>query len=150
MTITDSKPCVITQTFVIVEPAPLSLSATLQHALACDLSNDGAIDLLVSGGTPPYAYIWSNGSNQEDLTQLTNGNYSVTVTDSRNCVIQGQYTILRPDPIAIQIVENVDFDCETRHVDITYQAQVSGGVPPFAISWSSGTVSGPNNQFMNT
>lgn len=150
VTITDSKPCVITQTFIIVEPAPLVLSASLEHALACDLSNDGAIDLLVSGGTPPYAYSWSNGSNQEDLTLLTNGNYSVTVTDSRGCVIQGQYTILRPDPIAIQIVENVDFDCETRYVDITYEAQVSGGVPPFAISWSSGTVSGANNQFMNT
>ena len=61
--------------------------------LNCNTSNQGAIDLVISGGSPPYIINWSNGSTTEDLTGITNGNYAVTVTDSRGCIIQGQYAV---------------------------------------------------------
>ena len=41
--------------------------------------NDGAIDLTVVGGTPPYTFYWSNGAMTEDLTGLTSGIYTVEV-----------------------------------------------------------------------
>ncbi|WP_290847413.1 PKD domain-containing protein [Flavobacterium sp.] len=150
VTITDSKPCVIQRTFVIVEPQPLVLSALVDNADDCNASNGGAIDLLVSGGTPPYNYSWSNGSTSEDLTNLTNGNYTVQVTDSRGCITNGQYSVLRPDPIAITVTTQTDFDCETRKVSQDFVASVSGGVPPYQLQWSSGTISGANNEIMHT
>lgn len=36
-------------------------------------SEDGSIDITVSGGYPPYSFLWSNGSETEDLTGLSNG-----------------------------------------------------------------------------
>ena len=150
VTIVDSKPCTIKRTFIILEPQPLILSANTTNAFDCDNANSGAINLLVAGGTPPFTYSWSNGSTTEDLGTIPAGNYLVTVTDSRGCSKQAQYSINRPPPIVIGVATKTEFDCETKYVKQNFVAQVSGGVPPYQLSWSNGTVSGPNNEIMNT
>lgn len=149
-TITDSKPCQIVRTFIIVEPAPLAITGITNDAIDCTVTNGGNIDLIVSGGTPPYQYQWSNGAQTEDLNNLTNGNYAVTVTDSRGCVIQSQYVINRPDPLSVSFDIQTDSNCETREVSQTYTATVTGGIPPYSLSWSSGLISGANNSVMTT
>jgi gliding motility-associated-like protein len=150
VTIVDSKPCTITRSFTIVEPQPLVLSANLQNALDCNDANSGSINLLVSGGTPPFTYSWSNGTITEDLNNIPAGNYAVLVTDSRGCTKSAQYSINRPQPLALNVETNTDVNCETREISQVFEAQVSGGVPPVLLSWSSGTVSGANNEFMTT
>jgi gliding motility-associated-like protein len=150
VTIVDSKPCTIVRTFTILEPQPLVLSANLTNALGCNNANTGAINLLVSGGSAPFTYAWSNGATTEDLANIPAGNYLVTVTDANGCTKQAQYSINRPPPIVTGVVTKTDFDCDTKYVKQTFVAQVSGGVPPYQLVWSSGTVSGANNEMMNT
>ncbi|MDI5897220.1 PKD-like domain-containing protein [Flavobacterium yafengii] len=150
VTITDGKPCTISRTFIILEPQTLVLSANVTHAFDCDDANSGAINLLVAGGTPPFTYAWSNGATTEDLTAISAGNYSVSVTDARGCTKSIQNTINRQPPIVIGVDTKTDFNCETKSVKQTFVAQVSGGVPPYQLTWSSGTVSGANNEMMNT
>ena len=48
--------------------------------------NDGAIDVSVHSGFPPYRFEWSNGFNTEDINGLSRGYYTVEVHDSLNCV----------------------------------------------------------------
>lgn len=150
VTIVDSKPCTIFRTFIIQEPQKLILSANITHAFDCDDANSGAINLLVAGGTPPFTYSWSNSAITEDLNNIPAGNYLVTVTDSRGCSKTAQYIINRQPPIVIGVETKTDFNCETKYVKQTFVAQVSGGVPPYQLAWSSGTVSGVNNEMMNT
>ncbi len=62
----------------VIEPAITNES--------CPDNADGAIDLTVTGGTPPLTYEWSTGATTEDLSGLTGGIYDVVVTDALNCI----------------------------------------------------------------
>jgi gliding motility-associated-like protein len=148
--ISDGTPCYINRTFIIVEPQPLALSATVQNALDCFNASSGALNLVVAGGTPPYTYAWSNGATTEDLTAITNGSYAVVVTDSNGCTKTASYTVTRPIPLLVVLNQTRQINCSLGIVSNSFEATVSGGMSPFQISWSTGTVSGINNQFMTT
>jgi len=148
--IIDSKPCTISRTFTILEPQPLVLAANTTNALDCNNANTGAINLLVSGGTPPFTYLWNNGTTTEDLINIPAGNYAITVTDSSGCTKTAQYSITRPNPLTLSVNTTTNTNCNTHTVNQLFTAQSTGGVPPYQLNWSSGTVTGVNNEFMTT
>lgn len=78
---------------------------------ACPNANDGAIKLTAMGNQGPYTYLWSNGSSQEDLTQIPAGTYTVTISDRNSC--KSQYSIEVPTRNILPILEqalNQDVD----------------------------------------
>ena len=149
-TISDGTPCYIIRTFTIIQPQPLVLSANLTNPVDCTNASSGIINLIVSGGTPPFAYSWSNGSTVEDISNLVAGNYLVTVTDANGCSTTGQYSLIRPTPLQVVVNTQTDFDCAAHEVTQNFVADASGGVPPYQYQWSSGNVSGNNNQIMQS
>ncbi|UTW65688.1 S8 family serine peptidase [bacterium SCSIO 12643] len=65
-------------------------------------SNDGAIITNISGGTAPYTYEWNTGATTADLTQISQGNYGLTVTEQNGCIAT--------DSIHVWIVSVNDLD----------------------------------------
>jgi hypothetical protein len=80
VTVLDHASCAAYVT-VLIYNSGISLSQI--HSSTCDSS--AFIDLTVNTGTPPYSYLWNNGAVQQDLNNLPQGNYSVTVTDFNGC-----------------------------------------------------------------
>ena len=55
---------------------------------SCYNCNDGAIIVAVAGGTPPYTYTWSDGSNLQNRTNLVAKDYQLVVTDAFGCQVR--------------------------------------------------------------
>jgi len=62
----------------------LNLSTFITDA-GSSINNNGSINLTVAGAAPPYQFSWSNGSTTEDVNNLAQGTYSVTVIDNNGC-----------------------------------------------------------------
>lgn len=115
---------------------PLELSFILSH-VSTNGGADGAIDLNVSGGTPPYQYLWSNGETTEDLTNLGAGSYSVTVTDSDLQTKSDSVIINQPSEILeLTLIPThvTTFGVSDGAIDLS----VSGGTSPYQYLWSNG------------
>lgn len=83
-TATDANGCTVSSSVTIAEPARLAVSLSPvepSDPTACD----GIITAAATGGTAPYAYLWSNGANSAFNFGLCNGTFTVTVTDANGC-----------------------------------------------------------------
>jgi gliding motility-associated-like protein len=79
------SPRVPVQALVQLSPTTINITGIVTDVSTCNPANSGAIDISVSGGTPPYTFSWSNGATSEDLNNITAGTYTVTVSDFYNC-----------------------------------------------------------------
>ncbi|MFH1004745.1 MAG: gliding motility-associated C-terminal domain-containing protein [Bacteroidota bacterium] len=84
--VTDNNGCIIQNTISITAPTVLSVTNVITNT-SCNYSSDGSINITPTGGIPSYTFSWSNGATTEDITTLTAGLYSVTITDTNGCSI---------------------------------------------------------------
>jgi gliding motility-associated-like protein len=68
-------------------------AALLVTPETCSGRNDAAVDITISGGTPPFAILWSNAATTEDISALSPGTYSVNVSDSNTCVVNASVDV---------------------------------------------------------
>ncbi|MCG8701831.1 MAG: hypothetical protein MI922_27505, partial [Bacteroidales bacterium] len=139
VTITDSNGCISALSTEITEPTKLTGEVTNVNDINCFGTNEGAISIDIKGGTPPYTYGWSNGDNQQNLTRIPAGDYSVKVTDYNGCQINLESSVQQPPQLVASIDEVVDIKCfgdKTGSINVG----VTGGVEPYQYSWSNGDI----------
>jgi uncharacterized protein (DUF2141 family) len=131
----DANGCTAEATFTVDQPNPLSISAVVTD-VDCYGNSTGAIDITVTGGTPPYSYLWSNGATTEDINNLPAGIYSVQVTDDENCSGTDSFIIGQPDQMSVsgQVTNVSCYGGNDGEINLT----VTGGVPPYYFWWSNG------------
>ena len=92
--IVDSEGKVFVDTIEINGPAPIVALETITDATCSSGSNDGAIELAVSGGASSvYSFEWSTGATTQDLLGIDAGTYQVTITDETSCVADFDYVV---------------------------------------------------------
>lgn len=109
-------------------PASLQLSATTTP-VTCPGGNDGAINLHIGAGQPPFSFSWSHGYSGEDPTGLSEQSYSVVVMDANGCTDQASFSISQVDnipPTALCQPQTVILDPSTGTGSVT-PGQIDNG-----------------------
>jgi gliding motility-associated-like protein/uncharacterized repeat protein (TIGR01451 family) len=136
--VTDSNNCIVNDTSEVLQPlAPLAINFLITDNI-CYNGTSGAIDASVSGGTTPYSYLWNTTSVSEDLSSLPIGIYTLTVTDSQNCVLVKTDTIVQPTQIDTSNVILDDISCNG-FSDGSVNLTTVGGTAPYTYLWSNNT-----------
>ena len=97
VTITDENDCeLVLDDIEVVEPDAIEITAVITHVENYG-EETGAIETTVTGGTPPYTYLWSNGETTPDIFDLPAGEYTLTVTDDNGCTAEETFEVTQPD-----------------------------------------------------
>jgi len=131
--IVSDGPCADTmiQTITVYPEPTITITPT---DLSCAGVCDGAADLTILTGTPPFTYNWTNFETAQDLAGVCAGTYGVTVTDSAGCTVTGTVTIDEPPPIVITLTPTNPSCNGTCDGSIT--SSVSGGSAPYTYLWN--------------
>jgi gliding motility-associated-like protein len=137
--ILDADGLMTTLSAVIFQPNPIQIDLQESsdfngYGISCFGASDGVASVSVlSGGLPPHAISWSNGSQTTQANNLTGGWTSVTVTDVTGCVTIDSVFLDSPDNLQFSLsVANPD--CFTDEVGAIAITQVVGGSSPYQYS----------------
>ena len=139
----DFNDCVLETEIFIYQPPPLEATFRIVD-VNCKDGIDGEIDMTVTGGVPPYTYVWANSlivlnKHTAHIKELTTDWYTVTITDDNGITLSDSIFVDQPIDILTSLIPT-DANCygsSDGRIDLT----VSGGVPPYTFQWSNGHTS---------
>ena len=140
VTITDANGCTTSNSAIITEPSTeIILYATSKNASSCGGAT-GSINLTVENGiATPLTYAWTgpNGytHSTQNISSLSAGNYSITVTDHNGCSSSLSVTVGSASSLNVSVTT---YDKSCPNNDGAAYAVVTGGVEPYTYLWTGG------------
>lgn len=135
VTITDASGCQDVACTTITGPMTINM---VVQGLACFNFCDASVEAVVTGGTAPYSYNWSNGYTGSVNQNLGPGTYDVTVTDANGCTVTGSATVGNPVQLSVN-VSVTNPSCTGGGLG-SATASAAGGTAPYSYLWSNGAV----------
>ncbi len=147
----DDNGCMSTNQVITLSPssAPTINNININHT-NCG-NNDGNIEVMASGGTPPLTYSIDNGTtfqSNNTFNNLNAGTYSIIVEDASGCQSNSQEEMINSSsiPIIDNVVADIS-DCNGNNGFIIISA--SSGIPPYSYSIDNGMNYQADNSFNN-
>jgi gliding motility-associated-like protein len=142
----DTNTCAYTDSITLTEPSnPIEGILTPfvypgGYNVTCYNSSNGSIDLSVTGGIAPYTYSWNTSAITQDISALSAGIYTVTITDSINCFKTYSDTIVQPDTISSSLLAQVyaggyNITCNGASDGVVNASYVGGSIG-FTFAWT--------------
>jgi hypothetical protein len=135
VTVTDANDSMEVATIDLLEPSEVLIEVVVEDESAIG-AMDGTASANVTGGTEPYNIEWSNDQTSDQITGLSEGSYSLIVTDGNGCTSSAFFEI--DAPCAFEI--NLQFSQITCVGANDGEATIdpAGFVQPLSFSWSNG------------
>jgi len=140
VTVTDGHGCTSTTNLIIDQTKILSASIDSVHNISCHLINDGLARVLATGGAQSagYSYLWSNNAIAPQISVLTAGKYTVTVSDTSNCQVVISQVITK-DIFTATFENTKDVLCHnTCTGSSNFSANKLTGKSPYTYTWENG------------
>ncbi|MCB0517889.1 MAG: gliding motility-associated C-terminal domain-containing protein [Lewinellaceae bacterium] len=137
VTVTGANGCTTTAAATVPgNSISFSINGTTAPNTSCDITNGGiTLDI-----TPPgvYDFFWSNNATTQNLSGLSGGTYSVTVSAGGTCTAAASFTVgsTTADPGISQSITAALCGESNGGINLT----ISGGVAPFTFLWSNGAM----------
>ncbi|MEI6408902.1 MAG: SprB repeat-containing protein [Bacteroidota bacterium] len=134
-TLTDPLGNISTMQVTVEAPKPFQGSIVPKtnyngFAVSCANTADGVATAVITGGTAPYYYQWSNGDTKIDADSLSGGMWEVTVTDINGCPFKISGMISAP-PALVSVLTAHGDKCYGQNIGAIEINSISGGVPPY-------------------
>lgn len=114
----------------------VNISLQTVTPVSCNGTSNGYIKVNVTGGAPPYTYLWNTGETGDTLANIASGYYSLTVTDTQSCIDTFGYYLPQTSTNWSYYVytSSTSANCGTNG---TATAWVYGGTSPFTFVWNN-------------
>ena len=138
VTVTDANGCTAIGSVAITENIlALTVSITEKNPIKCGGLDKASLLVKISGGKPAYSIVWNKPSiTGASPDGLVAGDYAVIVTDSKGTTQTAKITVKSPDPIVLELTQNIGATTATSN-DGKAQIAVRGGGSPYKIEWDT-------------
>ncbi|NRT15660.1 endonuclease I/chitodextrinase [Flavobacterium sp. 28A] len=125
---------------VRIQMKPMTVASSSSTNITCNGEENGTATVVVTGGITPYTYLWNNGATTNSVSNLSAGNYTVTVKDALNKAITTAFIITEADAIEIPNADDVTvyYGYKDKSCTTLQAGEIIGGVQPFTYEWSTG------------
>ncbi len=125
-----------TSDFIIEDSSDINFGLYTVPNTSCGGVPTGKIFVTGQTGIPPFSYLWNNGETTSSISGLTQGTYSVQVTDSGGCGKTKSSIVTTVSPIGLGLISVEQPQPFTNNGSITIVT--TGGTEPFYYSASTG------------
>ena len=138
VTITDSSNCSISNSTVIYDVEPVGLGTIYLTQPSC-FTSDGEVEIIITGGTPPFYYLGSNGvtnvtfDRNVTFTGLGPGGFTIQVVDAGLCTFTTSTKLLTPRGMSTVSVDITNSKCND-FSGIVGPILIQGGTSPYTYS----------------
>jgi len=132
--VVDQNSCVAVGNVTLVDPLTLSTSFVNKSEISCANAADGAVEVQVTGGTPPVSFTWSNAATTAQVNNLAPGAYQVTTSDNNGCSTVMSIVFAAPPTIEIVLMDIKSVSCPT-YTDGAIHVSAIGGTPGLSVAY---------------
>ncbi len=128
--VTDANGCVMSDSIVIPETIPFSVS------IEENTCKNGQLKAVVEGGESPYSYAWSTGETGSEIMVQSSGQYWVGVKDAFGCEVLDTVDVdqLNNIPVTADITKPSCFGGSDGIIDLT----IDGEQTSYVYQWDTG------------